>query len=148
MKTYSLYLSSLAGCNTEAIFNATVAGSILTVVSVTQGTVAPAQFVSFNGVINMIIENGTGTGAAGTYTLLNAVSADNATENTYVSYSQSGSNAVGSNASLFQGLIASGVNFTAAAMNATTAMTFPSATVGLVLAVGMRVVCYNSTTNT
>ena len=148
MKTYSLYLSSLSGCNTEAIFNATVANTTLTVVSVTQGTVAPAQFVSFNGVINMIIENGTGTGAAGTYTLLNAVSADNATENTYISYSQSGSNAVGSNASLFQGLIASGVNFAAAAMNATTAMTFPLATVGLVLAVGMRVVCYNSTTHT
>ena len=141
MKTYSLYLSSLAGCNTESIFNATVAGSTLTVVSVSQGTVAPAQFVSFNGVINMIIENGTGTGAAGTYSLLNAVSADNATENTYISYSQSGSNAVGSNASLFQGLIVSGVYFPAAAMNATTAMTFPLATVGLVLAVGMRVVC-------
>ena len=43
MKTYSLYLSSLAGCNTEAIFNATVANTTLTVVSVTQGTVAPAQ---------------------------------------------------------------------------------------------------------
>ena len=95
----------------------------------------------------MIRENGTGTGATGTYYLLNLVSTDNATKNTYISYSQAGTNHVGKNASLFNGIIVGAANTTSTDIAASVDMTFAvqTTTTGVI---GMRVVAYNVDTST
>ena len=85
MRVYSLYLSTLTGQATQAVFTGTINNTTLTITSVAYGAVAVGQSLyTATGVLITITALGTGTGGNGTYTL--SAGATNATPTTYSSF--------------------------------------------------------------
>ena len=88
MRVYSLYLSTLTGQPTLAVFTGTInSTTTLNVTSVSYGSLGIGQsFYTSGGTLATISALGTGTGNTGTYTLSQA-QFNNATATTYSSFS-------------------------------------------------------------
>jgi len=86
MRVYSLYLSTLTGQPTLAVFTGTINTTTLTITSISYGSVAVGQsFYTSAGNLISITALGTGLGGVGTYTI--SASSTNATATTYSSFS-------------------------------------------------------------
>jgi hypothetical protein len=86
MRVYSLYLSTLTGQPTLAVFTGTINGSTLTVTSVSYGSLAVGQsFYTASGNLISITGFITGSGGSGNYSV--SATATNATSTTYSSFS-------------------------------------------------------------